>query len=247
MRAALFSSVTHDLRTPLASIKAAVSGLLDEDVDYDNEQRIDLLQTILEETDRLNRVVGNILDLARMRAGVLEPAREPTHIDEVIESVLVRMRAKLEAVQVKTMFRPDLPSLMIDPVQIDQVVTNVLENALRFSPPGGEIRISTGLVNAGVQIRIADQGPGIAETDRERVFEAFDRGGAEREGGGTGLGLSIARAIVSVHGGRIWIEGAPGGGTAVVAELPVGEPPPEARAVAEAGDTPATGETADGR
>lgn len=221
MRAALFSSVTHDLRTPLASIKAAVSGLLDEEAHYDRAQRVDLLQTILEETDRLNRVVGNILDLARMRAGALEPARQPTHIDEVIESVLVRMGPRLDGVRMKTIFRPDLGPMMIDPVQIDQVVTNILENALRFSPPGGEIRISAGVIHNRAQLRIADQGPGVPEADRERVFEAFDRGGAEREGGGTGLGLAIARAILSVHGGRIWIEGAPGGGTAVVAELPV--------------------------
>jgi two-component system, OmpR family, sensor histidine kinase KdpD len=221
MRAALFSSVTHDLRTPLASIKAGVTSLLDPAASHDADQERDLLRTVLEETDRLNRLVGNILDLAKVRAGALVPAKEPTAIDEVIESVLHRMAPSLANVRVRTLVRPDLPVVPVDPVQVDQVLTNLLENAARFSPPGGEVLVSASPWQRAIQVRVADQGPGIPLEDRVVVFEALYRRDAGRGRGGSGLGLAIARAIVVAHGGRIWIEGVPSGGTAVVFELPM--------------------------
>lgn len=223
-RAALFSSVTHDLRTPLASIKAGVSSLLQDDAVLGAEQRRELLQTVLEETDRLNRLVGNLLDLAKVRAGALAPAKEPTALDEVVESVLHRMQSMLAHVHVRTLLR-EVPEVLVDPVQIDQVLTNLLENAGRFSPPGGEVLVSIAPWRGSVQVRVADQGPGVPAEDRERMFEAFVRGDAD-VGSGSGLGLAIARAIVLAHGGRIWLEGAPGGGTAAVFELPVGDARP---------------------
>jgi len=223
LRAALFSSVTHDLRTPLASIKASVTSLLSTEVVHDAEQQRELLTTVLEETDRLNRVVGNLMDLARIRAGALEPVREPAAIDEIVQAVLARMRPQLEAVRVRLNLRPDLPDVFVDPVQIDQVLTNLLENAARHSPPGGEVSISAACFRDTIQVRVADRGPGIPSAERERVFEPFYRGDEEPGRPGSGLGLAIARAIVVGHGGRIWIEGAPGGGTVVVFELPVGE------------------------
>lgn len=226
LRAALFSSVTHDLRTPLASIKASVTSLLDDDAVYDAEQERELLQTVLEESDRLNGLVGNILDLARVRAGALVPAKEPTAIEDVLDSVLHRMRSRLANVTVRTIIRPDVPDIPIDPVQIDQVLSNLLENAARFSPPGGEVLVSVSLWRRSVQVRIADQGPGIPAEDRERVFEAFYRRDAGDGRGGSGLGLAIARAVVLGHGGRIFIEGAPSGGTAVVFELPITDAEP---------------------
>ncbi|HSL15575.1 MAG TPA: ATP-binding protein [Actinomycetota bacterium] len=215
-RAALFSSVTHDLRTPLASIKAGVTTLLDPAVAVPPVERDDLLRTILEETDRLNRLVGNLLDLARVRAGAIAPAKQPVALDEVVDSVLHRLAPALEHVRVRTMFR-DVQDVPADPIQIDQVVTNLLENAVRFSPRGGEIVVGVAPWRGAVQVRVTDQGPGIAEADRERVFETFYRGD---ERGGSGLGLSISRAIVGAHGGRIWVEGAPTGGASVVFELP---------------------------
>lgn len=221
LRAALFSSVTHDLRTPLASIKASVTSVLGGGVD--GEQQRELLQTVVEETDRLNRLVGNILDLARVRSGTLVPAKERSSVEEVLESVLHRLGPMLAAVRVRTLARPDLPEIMIDPVQIDQALTNVLENAVRFSPPGGEIQVVLAPWRDGVQIRVTDQGPGVPPEERELVFEPFYRGrGAQ---GGSGLGLAIARAIVLAHGGRIRMEGAPTGGAAVVIELPADAPP----------------------
>jgi two-component system, OmpR family, sensor histidine kinase KdpD len=232
-RAALFSSVTHDLRTPLASIKTAVTSLLQVDVRFDQGQVRELLQTVLEETDRLNRLVGNILGLAQVRSGALVPVKEPTALDEVVESVLHRLEPTLGGIRVRTIFR-DAPDVPVDPVLIDQVVSNLLENAVRFSPPHGEITISVAPWRAGVQVRVADQGPGIAPADRDRVFEAFTQLGAAAPDavGGSGLGLAISRAIVLAHGGRIWIEGAPGGGTAVVFELPVRDAAPVPQEVA---------------
>jgi two-component system sensor histidine kinase KdpD len=227
LRAALFSSVTHDLRTPLASIKASVTSMLGDGV-HDPEQQRELLETVLEETDRLNRLVGNIVDLARIRAGALVPAREPTAVEDVVESVLHRMKRTLSAVSLRTVIRPDLPDVLLDPVQIDQVLTNVLENAVRFSPPDGEVLVSVAAWRDGVQVRVGDQGPGIPAEERKRVFEPFyqrDTGGGR---GGSGLGLAISRAIVLAHGGRIRIEGSPSGGTAVVFELPRdGAPAPQ--------------------
>ena len=217
-RAALFSSVTHDLRTPLASIKASVTTLLEDDVDVRPEQQRDLLRTVLEETDRLNRLLGNLLDLAKARAGAMEPAKVPTAVDEIVESVLHRLQPRLDGVRVRTIFR-ETPEIPLDPVQIDQVVTNLLENAARFSPRGGEVLISVAPWRGSVQVRVADQGPGIPPAERERVFEAFYRGDTD-ERSGDGLGLAIARAIVLAHGGRIWVEGSTSGGTAVVFELP---------------------------
>ena len=220
MRAALFSSITHDLRTPLASITASVSSLLDPDVSYDEREREELLRTSLEEANRLNRMVANLLDLARMRAGALQPSTEPLPIEDVVEAVIRRMEPILRSFNVRTSIRPELPLVAIDPIQIDQTLTNILENAVRFSPPGSEIAVSVSTWEREVEVRIADSGPGIPAEDRERVFEPFYKRDAGLGRGGTGLGLAIARAIVQAHGGRVRIQGTPRGGTAVVVRLP---------------------------
>lgn len=221
LRAALFSSVTHDLRTPLSSIKASASGLLAEGSHYSDEERRDVLRTVVEEADHLNLIVGNLLDLARMRAGALVPSKQLILIDEVIGSVIQRMRRSLEHVVIRTTIRPELPSVDADPVQIGQVLTNIIENAVRFSPPGSEIQIAVTRWRSAVQVRVTDQGPGIPPADRERVFEEFYRRDAGGGRGGTGLGLAIARAVVVAHGGTIRATAAPGGGTAVIFELPI--------------------------
>jgi two-component system sensor histidine kinase KdpD len=224
LRAALFSSVTHDLRTPLASIKASATSLLADEAAHDAAQRRELLTTVLEETDRLNRLIGNLMDLARIRAGALTPQREPVAIDEVAGSVITRLRPRLEGVTLRLAIRDDVPEVFADPMQLDQVLTNLVENAAGHSPPGGEIGVSAAPFVDVVQIRVTDQGPGVPVAERERVFEPFYRAGADPERPGSGLGLAIVRAIVVAHGGRIWIEGAPGGGAAVVLELPAVEP-----------------------
>lgn len=220
MRAALFSSVTHDVRTPLASIIASVDNLSDPQAELTGEDRLALLNTIRHEADRLNRLVGNLLHLARVRAGGLKPVKRSESVNDVIEGVVARLQPVLEGREVRLMIR-DLPEIPMDVDQIDQVVTNLLENAIRFSRQGSPITVTTARWQDTVQVRVVDQGVGIPPVDRERVFEPFVRADTAREGG-TGLGLSIARALVRAHGGRIWIEGAPGGGTAVTFQLPVG-------------------------
>jgi two-component system sensor histidine kinase KdpD len=224
LRAAMFSSVTHDLRTPLASIKAGVTSLLDEAVRHDPAQERELLTTILEETDRLNRLVGNLLDLARIRAGALTPTRQPAAMDEIVEVVLARMRPRLAGHTVVADLPPVLPDVSVDAVQLDQVLTNLLENAGRHAPPESEISVSVQWVRDAVQVRIADRGPGIPFDERERVFEAFYRGSSSPETPGSGLGLAISKAVVVAHGGRIWIEDGVDGGCVVAFEIPGEEP-----------------------
>jgi len=223
LRAAMFSSVTHDLRTPLTSIKAGVTSLLDPSVHYDVEQQRELLTTILEETDRLNRLVGNILDLSKIRAGALIPTRQTAAIDEITEAVVARLAPRLSEVKIRTNLGDDLPEVQADPMQIDQVLTNLIENAARYSPEGGIIDVMVGAIDHKVEVRVQDRGPGIAPEERERVFEAFYRGRTNPETPGSGLGLAIVKAIVVAHGGSIRIEGTPGGGAAVIVEIPVEE------------------------
>ena len=223
LRAAMFSSVTHDLRTPLASIKAGVTSLLDTSVQHDPEQERELLTTILEETDRLNRLVGNLLDLARIRAGALTPTRQPASMDEIVEVVVARMRPRLAGHTVTADLPADLPDVSVDPVQLDQVLTNLLENAGRHAPLGTAIGVSLLWLRGSVQVRVSDEGPGIPFEERDRVFEAFYRGSSSPETSGSGLGLAIAKAVVVAHGGRIWVEDSAAGGCVVAFEIPGAE------------------------
>jgi two-component system sensor histidine kinase KdpD len=220
LRAALFSSVTHDLRTPLASITASVTSLLDEGATFTSDDRRDLLETIRQEAQRLNRLVGNLLDLSRIRAGAVTPASSPAAIDEVVEGVVARLQPVLAGHRVRLMLRGDLPDVPMDVVQIDQVLTNLLENAVKFSPSGTVVTVSTARWHDTAEVRVVDHGPGIPNDERERVFEPFVRG-EQGSATGAGLGLSIGRAIVESHGGRIWIEGTPGGGATIVFRLPL--------------------------
>jgi two-component system sensor histidine kinase KdpD len=226
IRAALFSSVTHDLRTPLASITASASSLLEEGVPFSESQRMELLGTILEESERLNRLVGNLMDLSRIRAGALLPSIQPVPIEDVVSAVVERMRPALGGRPLAVRIRDDIPPVPVDVVQMDQALTNILENALRYSPDGGPISISASRWQDAVEVRVADRGPGIPADRRDRVFEEFYRRDVNSERAGTGLGLAIARAVVSAHGGAIWIEETPGGGATVGLRLPLGRSTP---------------------
>ena len=183
------------------------------------------MTTILEETDRLNRLVGNLLDLARIRAGALTPTRQPAAMDEIVEVVLARMRARLADHVVTAHLPPSLPDVSVDPVQMDQVLTNLLENAGRHAPKGSEIQVSVLWLHGAVQVRVADEGPGIPMDERDRVFEAFYRGSSIPDTPGSGLGLAIAKAVVVAHGGRIWIEEGLRGGCVVAFDIPGEEQP----------------------
>src|SRR5205823_1114153 len=177
-RAALFSSVTHDLRTPLASITASASSLLEEGVPFSEEQRNELLRTIFEESQRLNRLVGNLMDLSRLRAGALTPDVQPVPVEDLISSVVVRVRPALAGRPLRIRVREEIPPVPMDVVQMDQALTNLLENAIRFSPPGSEISLSANRWEDSVEIRVSDRGPGIPAALRRKVFEEFFRADA---------------------------------------------------------------------
>jgi two-component system sensor histidine kinase KdpD len=225
IRAALFSSVTHDLRTPLASITASASSLLEEGVPFTEEQRGELLKTIFEESQRLNRLVGNLMDISRMRAGALLPTVEEIPFEDLVSSVLQRLRDRLAGREIRVQIREPLPPASLDVMQMDQVLTNLVENALRYSPAGSPIAISAGRWEHLLEVRVADRGPGIPAEERARVFEEFYRRDVDGQKGGTGLGLAIARAVVQAHGGTIWIEDTPGGGATVGFRLPLPREP----------------------
>jgi two-component system sensor histidine kinase KdpD len=217
LKAALFSGVTHDVKTPLAAIMAATTSLI-EGNSFSHAERDDHLDTIRQEAERLNRVVNNLLDVARLRAGALAPAKVPTPIEEVMESVINRLRPLLDHRPIDMRIAEDVPEVSVDVVQMDQVLTNLLENALKFTPPGTPISLSAVGSEQVVRVTVADRGPGIRKEDRVRIFEPFERG--EASASGTGLGLAISNAIVIAHGGRMWISDNPPGGAAFTLELP---------------------------
>jgi two-component system, OmpR family, sensor histidine kinase KdpD len=217
-KAALFSSVTHDLRAPLTSIKAASTLLIQYDGNLPEDDRADLLETIRESADGLETLITNAVQLSRTRAGGLKPRKAPAAIDEVASRALERLRNRLAEHQVVLVIPEDLPEVPVDIVHLDQALTNLLENAARFSPAGSEIAVSLLPRDGTLLIRVEDHGPGIPAGERDRVFEPFVKLG---NGGGAGLGLPISRAIAEAHGGRVIIESPPGGGTAVVMELPL--------------------------
>ena len=223
LRSALLSSVSHDLRTPLSAIKAAASSLLQEDVQWSEDERRSFAMAIEREADRLNRLVGNLLDMSRIEGGALRPEKEWFPIDEVLHDVLSRMQLVLDDRHVNIQIPDDLPPVALDYLQIDQVVTNVLENAVRYTPPASPIDILAERVNNDIQVSIADRGPGIPPADLEHVFDKFYRVTGTARKIGSGLGLAVCRGLIEAHGGHIWAENRPGGGAVFRFTLPLGE------------------------
>jgi two-component system sensor histidine kinase KdpD len=222
LKAALFSGVTHDIKTPLAAIMAAVTSLI-EGSGFTDDQRHEHLDTIRQETERLHRVVNNLLDVARLRAGALVATKVPSAIDEVMESTLNRLRPLFGDRLVEIRVGDEVPEVAIDVVQIDQVLTNLIENAIKFTPSGSPVSLLAVGHAEGVRVTVFDQGPGVPKQDRARIFEPFERGQASASG--TGLGLAISNAIVIAHGGRMWVSDNPLGGAAFTFELPSGDEP----------------------
>jgi K+-sensing histidine kinase KdpD len=220
LRNALLSSVSHDLRTPLAVVTGATSALLAEQAPKDEESRRVLLETAHREAQRLNRLVFNLLDMARLETGALKIRKELQPLEEVIGAALHSLEDRLRGREVETNIPDDLPLVAFDPVLIEQVFINLLENALKYTPAASPIDISAALHNGEVETEIADRGPGVARPDSERVFEKFYRA-RDGEGGGVGLGLTICRGIVTAHGGRIWVADRDGGGASFRFTLPV--------------------------
>src|SRR5437763_4421130 len=227
LRAALLSSVSHDLRTPLSSIKAAASSLLQEDVQWDDEARHSFALAIVREADRLNRLVANLLDMSRIEGGALKPEKEWYHIDELIQDVVARMQPVLQGRVVHIDLPADLPPVKLDYSQIDQVLTNLLENAVRYTPAESPIDIGVRLDGEYMLISVADRGPGIRAADLDRVFDKFYRVMETQTKAtrttGSGLGLAVCKGLVEAHGGRIWVENRQGGGAIFQFTLPLGE------------------------
>jgi two-component system sensor histidine kinase KdpD len=221
-RSGFLSVVTHNLRTPLASIKAASSTLRAPDLELAPEDRAELLDTIYDETDRLERLVTNILELSRIRAGALDVRRQPVDLPDLAQAAVRRLRPLARAHRVRLDIAPGIATVEVDIEMMEQVFGNLLENALRFAPPGSEILLSATPIDDphGVLIRLADHGPGVPVGERTRIFEEFTRVDARPDSTGTGLGLAIVRALVTAHGGHIWCEETPGGGATFAFDLP---------------------------
>jgi two-component system, OmpR family, sensor histidine kinase KdpD len=227
LRAALLSSVSHDLRTPLTSIKAAASSLLQEDVQWDEEARHGFAQAIEREADRLNRLVENLLDMSRIEEGALRPEKEEYSLTALISDVLSRLAPLLEGRVVRTHLPDDLLLVDIDYLQIDQVLTNLIENAVRYTQADSPIDVCAQIEGEQVVLRVADRGPGIPPADLERVFDKFYRvlHGQHPVGNpmGSGLGLAVCKGLIEAHGGHIWAELREGGGLVVSVALPRSE------------------------
>jgi len=220
-RSAVLRSVSHDLRTPLSAIRA-IAGDLRDDVDYDDETRHELLTIVVDEADRLDRMVTNLLSISRIESGIGRPETAALDLGEQVAVRLRTLSTLLEPFVVAVSIPDDLPLVAADEIQIDQVLTNLLANAARHTPPGAEIRIEARRRGDKVRVTVSDEGPGVAPGDRARVFEPFQRGEGSRS---SGLGLAISKAVVEAHGGSIWIGDRDGGGAAVTFTLPVIELP----------------------
>ena len=232
LKSALLDAVTHDLRTPLTSIKASITTLIDEarapEFPLDQEARGEMLQVIDEESDRLNRFITGLIELARIDAGELQLRRQWGAIDEIISTALTRAQPLTQGREVEVEIEPELPVVRVDERAVSEVVYTLVDNAAKYSPRGTKIRITAGLVDGMIRMSVEDQGEGVAVDLRERVFDKFFR--ATRDGdvstqrpSGTGMGLAIAKGIVEAHEGKIWIESRPGRGTRVVFTLPIGD------------------------
>ncbi len=224
LRAALLSSISHDLRTPLASIKASASSLLQEDVQWSDEERRSFTLAIEREADRLNRLVANLLDMSRIEGGSLKPEKEWYPVDELIHDVLGRMQPIIQNRTVQTHLPDDLPPVQLDYLQVDQVLTNLIENAVRYTPSDSPIEMSVNVEGEQMVISVADRGPGIPPSDLERVFDKFYRvlGHTAERTTGSGLGLAVCKGLVEAHGGHIWAENREGGGAIFRFTLPLG-------------------------
>jgi two-component system, OmpR family, sensor histidine kinase KdpD len=228
LRTALLSSLSHDLRTPLASIEGAASSLLDGG-SLSTETRRELAETIVGESRRMTRLVANLLNMVRLETGALQVQKEWQPLEEVVGVALIRLDERLAGRLVQTSLPPELPLVPIDGLLIEQVLINLIENALKYTPPGSPIEISATANARAVVVEVADRGPGLPSGEEGRVFDKFYRSRDEGRGVGAGLGLTICRGIITAHGGRIWAENRPGGGATFRFTLPLAGPPPTLR------------------
>jgi two-component system, OmpR family, sensor histidine kinase KdpD len=225
LRNSLLSAVSHDLRTPLTAIAGATSTLLEGDSKLDAATRRELLESISEEAESLNHLVGNLLDMTRLDAGAVTVQKEWQSVEELVGAVLNRLSRKLAGRDVVTRLPADLPLIKVDALLIQQVLLNLLENAEKYSPSDAPIELSASAKGKTLTIEVADRGPGLPPGDEKRVFEKFYRSPAARSRSGVGLGLTICRGIVELHGGTISVRNRAGGGAVFSFTLPVEEQP----------------------
>jgi two-component system sensor histidine kinase KdpD len=224
LRASLLQAVSHDLRTPLASIKASISSLRQDDVDWPADAVAEFSATIEEEVDRLSELVDQLLDMSRLQADAVHVDLRSVGVDEAVLSAVSGLGAAGRAVCVEV--SPEL-TVRADAALLERALANLVSNAVRFSPAGAPVRVGAGAFPRGdgvvVDVRIVDRGPGIDRRDRDQVFEPFQRLGDQQAGTGLGLGLAIARGFVVAMGGTLAVEDTPGGGTTMVVTLPSGD------------------------
>jgi two-component system sensor histidine kinase KdpD len=234
LRSALLSSISHDLRTPLVSVLGAATSLINYEETLSPKGRHELAQTIQDEAERLNRFVQNLLDMTRLGSGALKPKADWADLRDIVGAAVERSERLLRRHEVRTDVDASVPLLRVDSVLMEQVFVNLLDNARKYAPPDTAITIWARGRDGQAVIEVCDQGPGIPEADRTRVFDMFFRAeAADKAAAGTGLGLSICRGIVEAHGGTISAEsGLHGTGTCIVITLPA--PPQPVVAPAEA-------------
>ena len=228
LKSILLSSVSHELRSPLSTIKAAASSLRGHEVNWDSPAREELIAAIDDEADHLNMLVGNLLDMSRIESGALRPKREWNILSEIVGGVRVRMRHLAVDHQLEIEVSEDLPLIPVDYVQMEQVFTNLVSNSLKYAPVNTVVRICARAECEAIRVQVFNHGPQVPPEHLERIFDKFYRITAADRVTGTGLGLSICKGIVEAHGGRIWAENVPDG-LAFNFTLPLtwdGAPPP---------------------
>jgi len=221
LKSILLSSVSHELRTPLSTIKASVTSLLNEQVAWKTRARKDLLSMIDEESDHLNRLVGNLLDMTRIEAGALKPNRQWNILSEIVEGVLNRMHRTLKDHYIEINIPENLPLIALDYIQMEQVFSNLLSNSAKYSPVGSIILIDASVLDDQyLLVKISNQGPKIDNEDLLRIFDKFYSVSRSNKVSGTGLGLSICKGIIEAHSGKIWAENI-SDGVAFIFSLPL--------------------------
>ncbi len=220
IKTAVLRAVSHDLRSPLMAILTSASALARPDLELDEDDERELVGTILGEAGRLDRVIGNLLDLSRLEAGAARPEPEVWPVDDLVAQALAQLGDEGRRVEVELPAEP--PATRVDALQIERVLVNLLENALKYSPDDQPVRVQVVETASRVLVRVIDHGPGIPSQERERVFEPFQRG--DGAGAGAGLGLAIARGFAEANDARLWAESRPGQGATFVLALPRTQP-----------------------
>ncbi len=222
----LLSAISHDLRTPLATIIGSASTLAEDEGYLQPQDKLDLSRAIVDEALRMSNLVNNILDMARLDAGIVDMNKQWIPLDEIIGTVLTRLQKPLFGRPLKVKLPPGIPMVYADAVMIEQVLINLLENAVRYTPPGSELEITAEALKNTVEIAVADHGPGIPKGLEDRLFDKFYQTRHEAAQSGVGLGLSICRAIVEIHGGHIRAQNRPNGGAVFTFVLPADQSQP---------------------